>query len=169
MNKRTRLTLALFLAALCALAVGAAGSDEPDRSGIDRLSKRLLKASEGVQYPGSESDSTWAFVSYPDEEELPDAARFEEVSGCPVTAEGGTGRFGFDATFERLTRIEDWMDDGQVKSARGFRKIERIMRRSYGDRAVYRCETGEYGQVYIYFVGLNQDGVSGLLTVSTET
>lgn len=61
------------------------------------------------------------------------------------------------------------MDDGQVRSARGFRKIERGMVRSYDSRAVYRCDTGEFGQVYIYFVGLNDDGISGLLTASTET
>jgi hypothetical protein len=44
------------------------------------------------------------------------------------------------------------------------------MARSYDSRAVYRCETGEFGQVYLYFVGLNEiDGISGLLTASTET
>jgi hypothetical protein len=30
----------------------------------DKTEVRLLRASEGLQYPGSESDSTWAFVSY---------------------------------------------------------------------------------------------------------
>lgn len=135
----------------------------------DHLEKKLLRASTDVQYPGSESDSTWILVSYPHESVLPDAARFEEISGCPVAAGGSTTRSDFDATFDRLTRIEPWMDAGQVRSARGFRKIERVMLRSYDERAVYRCDTGEFGQIHLYFVGLNGDGISGLLTVSTET
>ncbi len=61
------------------------------------------------------------------------------------------------------------MDEGQVRSAKGFGKLGRVFEREYAEQAVYRCETGEYGQVYIYFVGSGDAGVSGLLTVSTET
>lgn len=177
MNAKTAwdLTFSVLAALLIAFAlfaehaVAAPEQDRPDQQTSKKLEQRLLKAAQDVQYPGSESDSTWRFVSYPTEAELPDAARFEDISGCPVTEYGGTGRFDFDKTFDRLTKIEPWMDEGQVKSARGFRKIERVMLRSYDERAVYRCDTGEYGQVYLYFVGLGGQGVSGLLTVSTET
>lgn len=74
---------------------------------LDHLERKLLRASTGVQYPGSESDSAWTFVSYPDETVLPDPTRFEEVSGCPVTVDGSTTRQDFGATFDRLTRIEE--------------------------------------------------------------
>ena len=164
--RRRIVALIVAVASAFVLAQDPAQAQSPS---LDRLEKKLLRASSGVQYPGSESLSTWSFVSYPDETALPDPARFEEVSGCPVTEDGSTTRQGFDATFDRLTRIEPWMDEGQVSSARGFRKIERVMARSYDARAVYRCETGEFGQVYLYFVGLNEDGISGLLTASTET
>jgi hypothetical protein len=43
------------------LAAGAAAAREED------LAKRLLRASEGLQMPGSEADSSWRFVSYPQE------------------------------------------------------------------------------------------------------
>ncbi len=167
-------TVAISFFAFALLAEGAVAQEEatPVSSNQSRLEKKLLRASEGVQYPGSESDSTWTFVSYPSgaETELPDARRFEEISGCPVTPDGSTTRQDFDATFDRLTGIEEWMDTGQVRSAKGFRKIERVMLRSYEERAVYRCDTAAFGQVYYYFVGLDEpDGISGLLTVSTET
>lgn len=164
-------TLAISFFAFALLAEGAVATEATAPK--DRLEHKLLRASTGVQYPGSESDSTWTFVSYPGEDTMPAPERFQQISGCPVADGGGTTRLDFDATFDRLTRIEPWMDEGQVKSARGFRKIERIMLRSYdaGSLAVYRCDTAEFGQVhfYFYFVGLNDDGISGLLTASTET
>ncbi len=168
-------TVAVSFFAFALLADGAVAQEEtatPDSSNQSRLEKKLLRASEGVQYPGSESDSTWTFVSYPSGADagLPDARRFEEISGCPVTPDGSTTRQDFDATFDRLTGIQEWMDTGQVRSAKGFRKIERIMLNSYEERAVYRCDTAGFGQVYYYFVGLDEpDGISGLLTGSTET
>ncbi len=119
--------------------------------------------------PGSESDSEWFFVSFPGETQLPDPARFEEISGCPVGPEGGTSRSDFDATLGSLSEVESWMDKGQRKSARGFARLHRLLHREFPDGlAVYRCETGG-PQVYIYFVGSEEDGLAGLLTVSTET
>ena len=76
----------------------------------------------------------------------------------------------FDATFDSLGKVQTWMDPGQRESARGFRKLGRLFHRLYGeDLAVYRCETGEFGRVDIYFVGANEDGLSGLTTVNIET
>ncbi len=83
---------ALLVGTLAAVLAGFAGVTAADESAAKNLERRLLGTSQGIQYPGSESDSTWRFVSYPDEEELPDAARFQEISGCPVTEEGGTAR-----------------------------------------------------------------------------
>jgi hypothetical protein len=103
-----RRIVALIVAVASAIVLTQAQSPS-----LDRLEKKLLRASFGVQYPGSESDSTWSFVSYPDETVFPDPARFEEISGCPVTADGSTTRQGFDATFDRLTRIEPWRTKGK--------------------------------------------------------
>ncbi len=48
--------------------------------------------------------------------------------------------------------------------------MSKVFHREYGDElAVYRCETGQYGQVHIYFVGSRADGLSGLMTINTET
>ena len=60
------------------------------------------------------------------------------------------------------------MDDGQKKSARGFARLGRLFHRRYEALAVYRCETGT-AEVPIYFVGLDENGLSGLLTVNIET
>lgn len=149
---------ALFLLAGLLLANGAA-ANETDTE------RRLLQASEGLQMPGSEADSEWWFVSHPDEDEVPSADRMAELTGCTATMV----RSDFDATFERLSRVEPWMDRGQKKSARGFGRLARLFHREYGDDlAAYRCETGG-PEVPVYFVGVNGEGLSGLKTVNIET
>ncbi len=146
--------------------VGVVGATEKDGS----LAERLLEASWGLQMPGSESDSEWWFVSFPGEQELPTVERMSSITGCSGYPEGGMGRFDFDATFDTLSRVEPWMDEGQRDSARGFEKLSKVFHHEYGDElAVYRCETGQYGQVHIYFVGARADGLSGLMTTNTET
>ncbi|MGH3147491.1 MAG: nuclease A inhibitor family protein [Rubrobacter sp.] len=165
----TRAKMAVVLAAVL-VAVGlfaaTAGADERRRS----TEGTLLRKSEGLQMPGSESDSRWWFVSYPGEEGLPAVGRMASITGCSDYPEGVMTRLEFDATFDNLGRIRPWMDRGQRKSARGFGRLQRVFHREYGeDLAVYRCDTGEFGQVPIYFVGSNADGLSGLKTVNTET
>jgi hypothetical protein len=112
--------------------------------------------------PGSEADSSWWFVSYPGEDELPSAERFAELAGC-VRPEGGVSRQDFDATLDRLGEVQPRMDRGQKKSARGFARLQRLFHRRYDELAVYRCETGT-AEVSIYFLGSDGDGLSGLLT-----
>ena len=128
---------------------------------------RLLKASEGLQMPGSEADSAWWFVSYPGENELPSVERFSDLTGCD-SPEGGVSRQDFDATFDRLGDVQPWMDEGQRRTARGFARLQRLFHRRYDALAVYRCETG-IAEVPIYFVGIDEDGLSGLMTVNIET
>lgn len=167
MRMRVRKFAVLVAGVLAVLLPGGvAGASEKDGS----LEERLLEASGGLQMPGSESDSGWWFVSYPGEEGLPTVERMAAITGCSGYPEGDTARFDFDATFDTLSRVEPWMDEGQRDSARGFRKLGKVFHSEYGDElAVYRCETGEYGQVHIYFVGSKPDGLSGLLTINTET
>lgn len=146
-----------LLAGLLLTGVAVAGE-----AGTER---RLLRASEGLQMPGSEADSGWWFVSYPDEEELPAAGRMAELTDCS----DGMSRSDFDATLDRLSAVQPWMDRGQRKSARGFGRLQKLFHREYGDRvAFYRCETGG-PEVPIYFMGANENGLSGLLTVNIET
>ncbi len=148
--------LALLAGLLLATAAGAQDTED-----------RLLKASRGLQMPGSEADSAWWFVSYPGEDELPSAERFSELAGCEHP-EGGVSRQDFDAALDGLGDVQPWMDRGQKKSARGFARLQKLFHRRYEGLAVYRCETGG-AEVPIYFVGLNEDGLSGLLTVNIET
>ncbi len=158
--------VALLASALLGGTAGAAG----DLGGDGRLEKRLLKASEGLQMPGSEADSEWWFVSYPGEPEPPTLKRMASLTGCSDHPEGGMSRFGFDATLDSLGKVQPWMDAGQRESARGFRKLGRLFYRKYGeDLAAYRCETGGFGRVNVYFVGANEHGLSGLMTVNIET
>ena len=167
MRTKTR-TFAVLAACVLAvsLVAGAAGAEEKDGS----LEERLLRASEGLQMPGSESDSAWWYVSYPGEEGLPTVERMARITGCSGYPEGVMSRLDFDAAFDVLGQVEPWMDGGQRESARGFRALAKLFHREYGDDlAVYRCETGEYGQVHVFFVGANADGLSGLKTINTET
>ena len=158
---KTRLLLCTVVALIaCSLQVGGATARE------DRTSERLLAAAEGLQMPSSEADSTWRLVSYAGVEGLPEAGAFGDISGCP---QGGTTRLDFDETLARLSEVEPWMDDGQVRSARGFGKLGKVFGRELGeDLAVYRCETGG-AEVNIHFVGAEDDHLTGLLTVSIET
>jgi Nuclease A inhibitor-like protein len=153
----------IMLAALLA-AAGTVAAQEED------LSKRLLQAAEGLQMPGSEADSFWWFVSYPGEEELPSAERMASLEGCADYPEGVMRRLDFDATFDSLGKVQPWMDSGQKKSARGFARLRSLFHRQYGDDlAVYRCDTNKYGEVRIYFLGLDNEGLSGLKTINIET
>ena len=136
-------------------------------AGAQDTQNRLLKASEGLQMPGSEADSAWWFVSYPDEDEPPSVERFAGLTGCSHP-EGGVSRQDFDATLDHLGRVQPWMDPGQRESARGFRSLQKVFHRRYRELAVYRCETGT-AEVPIYFVGVDENGLSGLLTVNIET
>ena len=149
-------SLALLTGLLLATAAGAQETEE-----------RLLRASEGLQMPGSEADSAWWFVSYPGVGELPSPARFSELAGCDHP-ESGVSRQDFDATLDHLGDIQPWMDRGQKKSARGFARLQDLFHRRYDELAVYRCETGT-AEVPIYFLGVDEDGLSGLLTVNIET
>jgi Nuclease A inhibitor-like protein len=154
--------LATLLAAQ--LTADTAAAQEED------LTRRLLQAAEGLQMPGSEADSFWWFVSYPGEEELPTAERMASLEGCADYPEGVMRRLDFDATFDSLARVQPWMDQGQKKSARGFARLRDLFHRQYGDDlAVYRCDTNQYGEVRIYFLGLDDQGLSGLKTINIET
>ena len=148
----------LALLAGLLLATAASAQDTEDR---------LLKASEGLQMPGSEADSAWWFVSYPGEDELPSVERFADLTGCDHP-EGGMSRQDFDATLDHLGEVQPWMDRGQKRSARGFARLQKLFHHRYDDLAVYRCETGT-AEVPIYFVGVDENGLSGLLTVNIET
>ena len=159
--------LLIVLTLLATLLVG----DPATAQQTDKTPERLLRATEGLQYPGSEADSTWTYISYPNEDKLPSAERFGEISGCSAESgdPGVTTCLDFDTTFDRLGTVEPWMDRGQKKSARGFRKLQRLFHREYNeDVAVYRCETGG-PEVHLYFVGLGNSGLAGLETTSIET
>lgn len=156
---KTKLIPAIGAVLVGLLLAGTAAADEATTE------RRLLEASEGLQMPGSEADSEWWFVSYRDEETLPAADKMAGLTACS----DGMTRSDFDATLGRLSQVQPWMDRGQRKSARGFARLQRLFHRRYGDEvAFYRCETGG-PQVPIYFVGVNEDGLSGLLTVNIET
>ena len=158
---RTKLVL-FAVSTLLALSLPIVGATARE----DRTGERLIAAAEGLQMPSSEADSAWHLVSYGGVDELPDAGAFEELSGCPS---GGATRSGFDETLDRLGTVEPWMDAGQARSARGFRKLERVFRRKFEDGlAVYRCETGG-AEVNVYFVGADDERLMGLMTVSIET
>ena len=116
----------------CSLPIGSATAQE------DRIGERLLAAAEGLQMPSSEADSVWHLISYGGVSELPVAGAFEELSGCP---EGCATRSDFDETLARLGTDEPWMDAGRARSARGFRKLEKVFGREFGEElTVYRCE-----------------------------
>ena len=157
-----RLKLALFAVATL-LACFVAEGDALARKAVG---ERLLAAAEGLQMPSSESDSEWYLVSYAGVGGLPQAAPFEEISGC---REGGATRHDFGETLDKLGNMEPWMDPGQLSSARGFRKLENIFDREFeGDVAVYRCDTGG-PEIEVYFVGVEEDELVGLMTVAIET
>lgn len=158
---RTKITLFVVAALLaCSFPAGSATARE------GRTGERLLAVAEGLQMPSSESDSAWHLVSHTGVGELPETGAFEEISGCP---RGGATRSDFDEALDRLSTVEPWMDAGQDRSARGFRKLEGVFDREFGDElAVYRCETGG-PEVEIYFVGVRDDFLVGLMTVTIET
>jgi hypothetical protein len=165
--KRRPMTLIVLAAALVATVLAA--DVVVAREGQD-LAGRLLRAAGGLQMPGSEADSSWWFVSYPQEQGLPTVERMASLDGCSDYPEGVMSRLDFDATFDSLGRVQPWMDHGQKKSARGFARLTKVFHREYGeDLAVYRCDTGRYGEVRIYFLGAGSDGLSGLMTISIET
>lgn len=161
-----KLLFALLLATLT-LSTSVVVADEADAKTTDeaRLAKKLLRATEGVQLPGSESDTVFEFVSFPSEEELPTVERFAELTGCDYH-EGGASRFDFDATFDRYEEVAPLGG----YDIRDYRQLRRTFERNYDDLAVYRCETGG-PENYIYFLGSEADneGVSGLRSVSIET
>lgn len=159
-----RTKLVLFAAAiLLACSIYAGGDALAQR---DRTAERLLAAAEGLQMPSSESDSAWSLVSYAGVEELPQAGTFEEISGC---RRGGVTRYDFGETLDSLGEVEPWMDAGQISSARGFRKLEKVFDREFGEEvAVYRCDSGG-PEINVYFVGAEDDRLVGLMTVSIET
>jgi hypothetical protein len=92
------------------------------------------------------------------------------LEGCADYPEGVMRRLDFDATFDSLGTVQPWMDNGQKKSAHGFARLRDLFHRQYADDlAVYRCDTNQYGEVRIYFLGINGDVLSGLKTINVET
>ena len=159
----------LFIVMLAALVAAQSAADTVAAQEEDPA-KRLLQAAEGLQMPGSEGDSIWWFVSYPGEQELPTAERMASLEGCADYPDGVMRRLDFNTTFDSLATVQPWMDQGQKKSARGFARLRDLFHRQYGDDlAVYRCDTNQYGEVRIYFLGLNEEGLSGLKTINIET
>ena len=159
-----KIKLVLFAVATLFACSVSTGSALADLKG--EVEERLLTAAEGLQMPSSESDSSWYPVSYAGVEELPGAEQFETIAGC---RDGGVTRLDFGETLNRLGKIEPWMDAGQVSSARGFRKLEKVFYREFEDEvAVYRCDTGG-PEIEVYFVGVEGDRLLGLRTISIET
>jgi len=147
------------LAVLSGLLLAAA-------AGAQETEDRLLKASEGLQMPGSEADSVWWFVSYPDEDELPSAERFSELAGCGYP-EGGVSRQNLDATLDHLGDVQPWMDRGQKKRPRVCTTAEalppplgRTRRLPLRDR---------HRRSPHLLAGGKRSGFSGLLSVNIET
>jgi hypothetical protein len=165
MGPRVKSFIMVLVALLAAqLTAGEGTAKEKDPS------SRLLRAAEGLQMPGSEADSSWWFVSYTGEDELPTAERMASLDGCADSPEGVMRRLDFDATFDSLSSVQPWMDGGQKKSAHGFARLRNLFHRLYGDDlAVYRCDTNQYGEVRIYFLGLDDQGLAGLKTINIET
>lgn len=156
--------LTLLLATLAFLA-SVAVSEEADARpvGEARLAKKRLRASEGVQFPGFGSDTVFEFVSFPGEEQFPTVDRFARLTGCDYP-DGGVSRFDFGTTFDRY---EELAPLGGY-DVRDLRHLRRAFERNYGALAVYCCETG-CPENLIYFLGANDEGVSGLRSVSIET
>ena len=166
MRARTRILAMLAAGFLVAMLAADAGRAREGQY----IAERLLRAAEGLQMPGSEADSSWWSVSYPQEEGLPSVGRMASLSGCSDYPDGVMTRSDFDATLDSLGRVQPWMDQGQKKSARGFARLRKVFHREYGeDLAVYRCDTNRYGEVRIYFLGTGSDGLSGLMTINIET
>ena len=165
MEPRVKAFVMLLVALLAAQLTAGEGTTK-----VKDPSSRLLRAAEGLQMPGSEADSSWWFVSYTGEEELPTAERMASLDGCADSPEGVMTRLGFDTTFDSLSSVQPWMDAGQKKSAHGFARLSGLFHRLYGDElAVYRCDTNQYGEVRIYFLGLDDQGLAGLKTINIET
>jgi hypothetical protein len=97
----------------------------------------------------------------------PDGPLSTPTDPCNTHLEGGVARQDFDATLELLGEVQPWMDRGQKKSARGFARLQDLSHRRYDGLAVYRCESGT-GEVPISFPEVDEDGLSGLLTVNIE-
>jgi hypothetical protein len=169
-EKRMKVLARMLLILAVGLIVAVSVVDAARAREGESLGVRLHRAADGLQMPGSEADSSWWFVSYPGEAELPAAERMATLDGCSDYPEGVMRRLDFDATFDALGRVQPWMDRGQKKSARGFARLRKLFHREYGeDLAVYRCDTGRYGEVRIYFLGVDDDGLSGLMTINIET
>ncbi len=58
--------------------------------------------------------------------------------------------------------------DTESRLLKASEGLQKLFHRRYDDLAVYRCETGT-AEVPIYFVGVNENGLSGLLTVNIQT
>jgi hypothetical protein len=160
----------MTLAALVLAPLAQQSTSDAAATQEDDLARRLLRAAEGLQMPGSEADSSWWFVSFPGERELPTAERMASLEGCDDFPDGVMRRLDFDATFDSLGWVQPWMDGGQRKSAHGFARLRDLFHRQYGDDlAVYRCDTNQYGEVRIYFLGLDEEALSGLKTINIET
>lgn len=114
MNTRTvpaLLAAMTLLAGLALVAILGVGANDTQAAGGDKTGKRLLRTSEDLQYPSYESDATWTLVFYEGFMELPDAATFEQISGCPVTEGSSMSRLDFDAILDSLDTVQSWMDE----------------------------------------------------------
>lgn len=161
MQNRLRTLLLATLALLASVAVAQEADARPVEGA--RLAKKRLRASEGVRLPGFESGTVFEFVSFPGEEELPTVDRFARLTGCDYS-DGGASRFDFGTTFDRY---EELAPLGGY-DVRDLHHLRHTFERNYGDLAVYRCQTGGPENL-IYFLGANDEGVSGLRSVSIET
>jgi hypothetical protein len=168
-------TFIMMLAALLAALLAAALAAETVAAQEEDLAKRFLRAAEGLQMPGSEADSFWWFVSYPGEEELPTAERMASLHGLssrlhrpPRRCDEATGL----RRHVRLARKGAALDGPRAEEERPrFRQTaHNLFHHQFGDDlAVYRCDTNKYGEVRIYFLGLIDEGLSGLKTINIET
>lgn len=128
---------------------------------LEAFKTAVMGATQGMLFP-SESDFPFEWFES-NLKILPEASRF----ASHVDKKGEVAqKMALEVFFQRYTRIEPWMDEGQVQFAHQMQTLQRIYQNSSKKLAVYRVGTV---QVHIYMVAVVQGRVVGLHTISIET
>lgn len=129
----------------------------------DSIAAKLKQASEGLLFL-SESDAPFEIISWPAQGELTPAKLLQLTNHPP---DAPLEMLAVDDFFALATQEEDWHDEEERETVKGFQNLVSVLKQNLSQLQVYRVGSID---IDAYIIGVTSGGgLAGLSTKLVET